>query len=77
MAYLLGGSPGARIDAVLREDKGYTYGIRAAMRPRAIGGSFAVTGSVRTEVTAEALDLLRGILADLSLIHISEPTRPY
>ena len=64
MAYLLGGSPGARIDAVLREDKGYTYGIRAAMRPRAIGGSFAVTGSVRTEVTAEALDLLRGILAD-------------
>lgn len=62
LAYLLGGSPGARIDALLREDKGYTYGIRAALRPRARGGSFVISGSVRAEVTAEALDLLMGVL---------------
>ena len=48
---------------MLREDKGCTYGIRAAMRPGP-SGALAVTGSVRTEVTAEASDLLRGILAD-------------
>jgi len=62
LAYLIGGSPNARIDALLREDKGYTYGIRAAMRPRAVGGSFVVSGSVRREVTAEALTLLLGEL---------------
>lgn len=63
LAYLLGGSPGARIDALLREEKGYTYGIRAAMRPRAVGGSFVVSGSVRSEVTVEALGLLLDVLA--------------
>lgn len=62
LAYVLGGSPGARIDALLREDKGYTYGIRAAMRPRVAGGSFLVSGSVRSDVTAEALELLMGVI---------------
>lgn len=62
LAYLVGGSPHARLDALLREEKGYTYGMRSTFRPRLHGGEALVTGSVRGEVTAEALDLLFGVL---------------
>jgi zinc protease len=62
LAFVLGGSPTARVDAVLREEKGYTYGIRTSFRPRVAGGSFVAAGSVRSEVTAEATELLLGIL---------------
>lgn len=62
LSFVIGGSPTARVDAVLREDKGYTYGIRSAFRPRRVGGTFYTSGSVRSEVTVEALDLLLGIL---------------
>lgn len=62
LAYLIGGSPNARLDAVLREDKGFTYGMRASARPRTDGGLFLVSGSVRTEVTGEALALTLDIL---------------
>jgi len=55
VAYLLGGSPHARLDAVLREDKGFTYGMLSMARPRHGSGLFMTTGSVRTEVSAEAL----------------------
>ncbi|MGL4743743.1 MAG: M16 family metallopeptidase [Dermatophilaceae bacterium] len=64
VSFVLGGSPSARLDAVLREDKGYTYGIRSAFRPRVAGGSFVTTGSVRSEVTADAVGILLGILDD-------------
>lgn len=62
LAFVLGGSPSARLDAVLREQKGYTYGVRAGFRPRVAGGSFVTAGSVRTEVTGDALAILLGIL---------------
>jgi zinc protease len=62
LSFVIGGSPTARIDAVLREDKGYTYGIRSAFRPRRVGGTFLTSGSVRTEVTVDALQLLLDIL---------------
>ncbi|KGN41343.1 M16 family metallopeptidase [Knoellia aerolata] len=62
LSFIIGGSPSARVDAVLREDKGYTYGIRAAFRPRARGGSFVTAGSVRADATVDALRLLVGIL---------------
>lgn len=64
LSFVLGGSPNARIDAVLREEKGYTYGIRSAFHPRVAAGRFLVTGSVRTEVTTESLELLAQILRD-------------
>ncbi|CCI51715.1 M16 family metallopeptidase [Nostocoides jenkinsii] len=64
LSFLIGGSPNARVDAVLREDKGFTYGMRSSFRPRRAGGLFLTTGSVRTEVTAQALGLLLGILDD-------------
>ena len=62
ISFVLGGSPSARIDAVLREEKGYTYGIRSAFRPRVAGGSFVTAGSVRSEVTGEAVEILLTIL---------------
>jgi zinc protease len=62
LGFVLGGSPNARIDAVLREEKGYTYGIRSSFRPRRRGGLFVTSGSVRGDVTVEALDILLGLL---------------
>jgi len=62
LGFVVGGSPNARVDAVLREDKGFTYGIRSSFRPRRRGGTFVTSGSVRADATAEALALLLGIL---------------
>ncbi len=62
LGFVIGGSPNARVDAVLREDKGYTYGMRSSFRPRSRGGLFLTNGSVRTEVTGESLRLLLDIL---------------
>lgn len=62
IGFVLGGSPNARIDAVLREEKGYTYGIRSSFRPRRSGGLFMTSGSVRAETTAESLGLLVDLL---------------
>ncbi|HET7399895.1 MAG TPA: pitrilysin family protein [Intrasporangium sp.] len=62
IGFVLGGAPNSRIDAVLREDKGYTYGIRSSFRPRRSGGMFLTSGSVRADSTAESLRLLVDIL---------------
>ena len=62
LGFVLGGSPNARVDAVLREEKGYTYGIRSSFRPRRRGGVFLTLGSVRADSTAESLRLLVEIL---------------
>lgn len=62
LAYLVGGASQARIDTVLREEKGYTYGLRSVFRPRVGHGLFLTSGAVRTEVTGDALTLLLGIL---------------
>lgn len=64
LSFVLGGSPNARIDAVLREEKGYTYGMRAGFRPRVNDGVFSASGSVRADATGPALDLLLQILRD-------------
>lgn len=63
LAFLLGGSPGARIDAVLREERGYTYGMRASFRPRRVAGVCSVSGAVRAEATGPALAALMEVLA--------------
>lgn len=63
LGMLLGGSPHARIDRVLREEKGYTYGVRAGFRARSVGGLCVAGGSVRADATVPALDQLLAILA--------------
>jgi len=62
LGFVIGGSPNARIDAILREEKGFTYGIRSGFRPRRRGGMFLTSGSVRADSTSEALGLLLDIL---------------
>ncbi|MET0695760.1 MAG: pitrilysin family protein [Propionibacteriaceae bacterium] len=61
-SYAMGGAFLSRLNAVLREDKGYTYGVRMNFGPMRSGGSFAVQGSFRTEVVAEALVEARSLL---------------
>lgn len=63
LGMVLGGSPHARIDRVLREERGYTYGMRAGFRPRSVGGLTVVGGSVRADATLDALRELSTILA--------------
>lgn len=59
--YCLGGTLTSRLDRVLREEKGYTYGVRAfgqvlRSTSEGVGASvLAITGSVATEVTGPAL----------------------
>ncbi|MEO3938331.1 pitrilysin family protein [Dermatophilaceae bacterium Soc4.6] len=62
LSFVLGGGPNARIDSVLREEKGFTYGIRSGFRPRRSGGLFLTSGSVRADSTVEALGTLLDIL---------------
>jgi zinc protease len=60
--YAMGGAFLSRLNAVLREDKGYTYGVRMAFNPLHSGGSFAVQGSFRTEVVVDALTITRDLI---------------
>ncbi|MEP7159666.1 MAG: pitrilysin family protein [Dermatophilaceae bacterium] len=62
LGFILGGSPTARLDAVLREQRGYTYGMRCGFRPRRGQGLFLTSGSVRADVTADALAIAIDIL---------------
>lgn len=61
-ACAVGGSFASRLNAVLREELGYTYGAHAGFRPLRGASTFVVRTSCRTEVaaaaTAEALRLL-------------------
>ena len=61
-SYAMGGAFLSRLNAVLREDKGYTYGVRMQFAPLRSAGSFAVQGSFRTEVVAEALAIATDLL---------------
>jgi predicted Zn-dependent peptidase len=52
---LLGGMFWARLPRRLREDLGYTYGIRCGFDPRRAAGPFSTFTAVQTEVTAPAI----------------------
>jgi zinc protease len=60
--YAMGGAFLSRLNAVLREDKGYTYGVRMNFSPLHSGGSFAVQGSFRTEVVVDALAITQRLI---------------
>lgn len=72
--YCLGGTLTSRLDKVLREEKGYTYGVRAFAQvlrstPDGTGAAMlAISGSVDTPNTGPALDdlwkVLRGVAAE-------------
>jgi len=52
---LFGGAFTSRLNLRLREEKGFTYGVRSRFAMRRRGGSFAIGTSVQREVTAQAL----------------------
>jgi len=66
--YCLGGTLTSRLDRVLREEKGYTYGVRAVNQSLLGGSLLAVHGSVETDVTgpavADMVEVLRTLAAD-------------
>ncbi|MDQ3938662.1 MAG: insulinase family protein [Chloroflexota bacterium] len=62
---LVGGTFGSRLNRLLREERGYTYGIHSAFELRRAAGPFVVRTGVETAVTVpalvETLDVLRGV----------------
>ena len=65
MNYILGGGGFAsRLMLQLREAKGYTYGIRSGFSGSTDPGTFTISSSIRTNVTFEAMQMIRSILDD-------------
>lgn len=60
--YAMGGAFLSRLNKVLREERGYTYGVRLGFSPLRSGGSYAVQGSFRTEVLVDAVREARTLL---------------
>lgn len=79
--YCLGGTLTSRLDRVLREEKGYTYGVRAFAQvlrsdPEGTGVSMlAISGSVDTESTGPALDDLWKVLRTLAAEGLTDAER--
>jgi predicted Zn-dependent peptidase len=66
-SYVLGGTLTSRLDMVLREDKGFTYGIRSRMTTYRRGGIVQLAnGSVDTPTTGEAVGLALDIVRRLA-----------
>lgn len=55
MNTILGGYFGSRLNKNIREDKGYTYGIRSSLSSDRYIGDFSISASVRNEVTDSTL----------------------
>lgn len=65
MNYRLGGGGFAsRLTQELREGKGYTYGVGSGFSATSRTGQFTLSSGVRSNVTFEAAELARDILAD-------------
>ncbi|WP_351236552.1 pitrilysin family protein [Streptomyces sp. NPDC002133] len=79
--YCLGGTLTSRLDRVLREEKGYTYGVRAfaqVLRSSADGtgaATLAISGSVDTPHTGPALDDLWKVLRTLAAEGLTDAER--
>lgn len=60
--FVLGGGFLSRLNRVLREERGYTYGVQLANSPARSGGLLALHASFRTDVTAAAIATARDLL---------------
>ena len=72
MGAILGGLFNSRLNAKLREEKGYTYGAGAGFDLRRAAGPFAARAAVNTDVTVPAI---ADTLAELERIR-AEPVTP-
>lgn len=59
-----GGGFASELTQVLREGKGYTYGIRSGFSGSTIPGPFSITSSVRSNITLEALQEVKRIVEE-------------
>ncbi len=57
---ILGGQFSSRLNAKLREEKGFTYGVRSHFDFRKGAGPFVVSSSLQSDRLAEAIEDLRG-----------------
>ncbi|RLL70723.1 pitrilysin family protein [Streptomyces sp. Z26] len=79
--YCLGGTLTSRLDRVLREEKGYTYGVRSFAQvlrsaPDGSGAAMlAISGSVATDVTGPALGDLWQVLRTLTAEGLTDEER--
>ena len=71
MSAILGGLFDSRLQRLLREERGYTYGVHAGFDMRRVPGPFAVRMAVHTEATAPAV---RDTLAVLERVTVDPPT---
>jgi len=63
MNYQLGGSFSSRVNMILREEKGYTYGANSGFSGSSYPGTFTAGSSVRTNVTLESAEIFRDEIA--------------
>jgi predicted Zn-dependent peptidase len=71
MSVILGGLFDSRLQRLLREERGYTYGIGAGFDFRRSAGPFAVRTAVQTEVTGPAISDTLGELRRIGTVPIS------
>ncbi|MBY5160950.1 M16 family metallopeptidase [Salsipaludibacter albus] len=66
LAHVLGGPLTSRLDGVLREERGFTYGVRSSLQTFRRGGLFVLaSGSFDTPTTAESLRIIRDVASTL------------
>ncbi|MGE0089460.1 MAG: M16 family metallopeptidase [Bacteroidales bacterium] len=62
MNYQLGGSFNGKVNIVLREEKGFTYGARTGFAAYKIPGYFSASSSVRSTATLESINIFKSIM---------------
>ena len=77
--HAVGGSFGSRLNTVLREEKGLTYGVSSGLDASRLTGLFTVGTAVRGDAGAEALadilDILRGAAGSLTQTEVATGSR--
>ncbi len=63
MNYTLGGNFNSRLNMILREEKGYTYGARSEFAASEYPGPFVASSAVRSNVTYESAEIFRDEIA--------------
>jgi predicted Zn-dependent peptidase len=69
----LGGSFTSRLNQSLREDHGWTYGVRSAFNPARRAGTFVVRAAVQTKFTGDALKETLAQLRSMAATGLTEP----
>lgn len=72
-SWVLGGGFLSRLNRVLREERGYTYGVQLANTPARSGGLASMHASFRTDVTAAAIAEARELLVTTGERAITAP----